>query len=103
MSKIQIPTSFKLGPHEIKISYEKHMHGKKGLAGSCNSYYNTITLQGLGNGAPISQQEQTFYHEKVHLILDIMERDELCKDENFVNLFATFLLQTDKTSEHSNE
>lgn len=41
-----------------------------------------------------------FYHEKVHIILDAMHRRELSKDEDFVDVFAKLLRQSDETAEY---
>lgn len=97
--KITIPKSFMIGPHEIKVSYSKDMLPTKQLAGDCNSFYNTIRLA-ENDLIPQTQVEQSFYHEKIHMILDNMERKDLSSEEDFVDLFAMLLLQSDKTANY---
>jgi hypothetical protein len=42
----------------------------------------------------------TIYHEKIHAILETMGKEELSKDEAFVDMFANLLLQSDLTSKY---
>jgi hypothetical protein len=42
----------------------------------------------------------TFYHEKVHAILDMMKEEELSSNEKFVDIFSKLLRQSDITSEY---
>ena len=42
----------------------------------------------------------TFYHEKVHIILDTMGERELSQNEKFVDTFAKLLRQSDETANY---
>lgn len=44
-----------------------------------------------GRHLPQSFQQQTFFHELVHAVLNTMRKDDLYDDESFVNTFAAFL------------
>ena len=48
--------------------------------------------------APQDTVNQTFIHELTHWILFIMGKNELCNDEQFVDVFAHLLCQAFKTS-----
>jgi len=45
----------------------------------------------------------TFYHEKVHAILDTMHERELSANEKFVDTFANLLRQSDETSKFNSK
>jgi hypothetical protein len=46
----------------------------------------------------VEQIEHTYLHEIIHLILDEMNKKDLSKDEDFVDMFAGFLHQIIQTS-----
>jgi len=98
----QIPKQFQLGPHVYIVKQEEGLSARDGLLGQHITNQRLIRLQPFDKSlnSPISEYLQTYYHEKVHAILAVMCEDELCKNEKFVDLFATFLLQTDQTSKY---
>lgn len=98
--EIVIPNEFQLGPHTIRIVREEGFASRDGLLGQHITNQRVIKLQTykpeMNN--PNSEYMQTFYHEKVHAILSLMGEDDLNNNEKFVDLFASLLLQTDKTA-----
>ena len=103
--KIQIPDEFELGPHTYNIIRVPEMTLREGLLGQHITNQRVIRLQPnvVDANHPNSEYMQTFYHEKVHAILAVMGEDELNNNEKFVDLFATLLLQTDKSAKWSDE
>lgn len=49
--------------------------------------------------APVELTEQSFYHELVHWILYVMGEDDKRNNEQFVDCFAHFLYQYEKTKQ----
>ena len=99
--KIQIPFSFNLGPHKYDVKFEKGLVQQENLLGQHLTNQRIIRLQAYDSSMnnPPSEYMQTFYHEKVHAILQLMGEEELNNKEKFVDLFASLLLQTDQTAE----
>ena len=60
-----------------------------------------ITLSHTHGGEPLSidRIKDTFYHERVHAILNGMQRDDLSSNEQFVDIFAKLWRQSDETLE----
>lgn len=89
-----IPNSFECMGFTINVhtttELKKNIHGK----------WEPSTQQILIRWNDTFQmQEQTFWHEAVHCILDNLSYDELSHDENFVDRFAQCLYQLEKTRE----
>lgn len=92
-----IPKSFKLGGLEIKVNIDNEMVHRKKVIGECRYSEQSITMDITAGHEELT--EQSFYHELIHWILYMMSRDELRNDEGFVDLFAHFLYQYEKTKE----
>lgn len=107
MSKIKIPTSFKLGPHTYKIIINDKLHSKDGYLGRHRGLSRTIELMPKEESDQLdyadTEYTQTYVHELVHGILTIMGEGDLNGSEKFVDLFATFLTQAFETSEYADE
>jgi len=98
--KLKIPNSFKLFATTINVVVdEKRMEDIKAY-GYCEYSYSRITLSKKDGLEDLSdgRMMDCFYHEKVHMILSSMKRDELNKDEEFVDIFAKLLRQSDETA-----
>jgi hypothetical protein len=69
--------------------------------GNFNESTSQITLTSIDGMLDISKDKilDTFYHEKVHSILVSMGEKELNKNEQFVDVFAKLLRQSDETAE----
>lgn len=100
--KIEIPKTFKLGPHTYRVLQEEALQAKEGLLGRYIEVERLIKLQSKIDSLnrPDSDYQLTFNHELVHGILDIMGEKELCGNEKFVDLFANFLTQAQETAEY---
>lgn len=95
-----IPKSFTLFATEIKIVWDNKYcndggkYGESDYSSSKITLSKTIGVNALSDGKIID----TFYHEKVHMILDTMHEGELSKNEKFVDQFAKLLRQADETA-----
>jgi Zn-dependent peptidase ImmA (M78 family) len=94
-----IPVKFKLGGLDITIEYQNDLAKTKGLSGQAVYTEQKIVLDGSAQHE--QSIEQTFCHELVHYILSTMGEEDLCNNEKFVDVFATFLHQVKVTSEYS--
>lgn len=63
--------------------------------GACN--YGRHDKIAIHTGLSVDQEHVTNLHEIVHIILEHIRKDELSKDENFVDSFAESLYQVLKT------
>jgi Zn-dependent peptidase ImmA (M78 family) len=93
---MQIPTSFQLGAHLIKVQKDVPL---KEAWGEWNNERKLLRLRKKSKQNPESFYYQTFTHELVHAILDTMGREELSRDEGFVDAFSEYLAQAFLTSE----
>ena len=97
---MKIPKEYKLGADTIKVSlgFDKKIieEGHMGEYSRDLCEIRLVTGDGL-NTYPEDTIEDTFYHEKVHSILKFMGH-ELNTNEEFVDLFAKLLRQSDVTS-----
>jgi hypothetical protein len=90
---------FKLGAKTYKVEiYSTPIHGN--LLGNAHHDIGIISLATeTEDHEPIPSDfiEHTFYHELVHCILCIMGENELCKNEQFVDMFGLLLHQFENT------
>lgn len=97
--KIEIPTSFKVLGHTIKVqkipSKELEALGREALDGLYDHANKVIYLD---ETLSYANMEQTYIHEKTHCILMLMGEDELSDNEKFVELMSQISYQIDKTS-----
>jgi len=99
---MKIPTQIQLHAQTIKTVYDDNLMDNHDCVGEARYRKNEIALQTLSNttARPITQQEQWYCHELVHHILNQMGKDELDKDEAFVDLFANLLHQALVTAKY---
>lgn len=99
---MKIPTKFKLFATTYNIVWDNTYCNNIRVYGEANYSTSGITLSDTIKGEPLSEDRiiDTFYHEKVHSILDAMHKRELSEDEEFVDVFAKLLRQADETSEY---
>ena len=104
-AQLRIPTSFKLFATEIQICWDNKRCNDKSMYGEADYSKSLITLSNTDGVEPLSDGKilDTFYHEKVHIILDTMYERELSKNEKFVDQFAKLLRQADETAIYINE
>ena len=94
-----IPTKFTLGAVEWSIKLDNKRLDDLRAYGYCEYDRSLITIQSEVDKEKRSQTaiEQTMYHEVVHSILDTLGKNDLSKDEEFVQSFSLLLHQFEKT------
>lgn len=99
---MRIPTKFKLFATDINIVYDNIRMNDMSMYGLSNYSESKITLSTTCGLDVLSEDRiiDTFYHEKIHMILDAMNEEELSSNEKFVDIFAKLLRQADETSEY---
>jgi len=97
---MKIPKSFKLFATQIDVIFDNKRMDDRECYGLAEYSTSTITLGESHKLKPLSEGKimDTFYHEKVHMILDTMEERELSENEKFVDIFAKLLRQSDETA-----
>ena len=99
--RTNIPNSFQLGgiTYNVILKDIRSAGEKNNLVGQINYPYCTIEIYNdcVGCIATDEYKEQSFYHELVHGLLTCVGRRDLNDDEAFVDSFATFLHQYNKT------
>lgn len=99
--QINKPFKFKVFATTVNVVWENKRMNDKGQYGECDYSQSKITLS-TSNGVDelsIDKIKDTFYHERVHMILDSMHEYELSKNERFVDQLAKLWRQTDETLE----
>ena len=98
---MKIPKKFKVFASTINISYDSIRLSNEGVLGDCSFTDNKISICSEFKGQKITECNtvDTFYHEKVHIILDAMGEHELSGNEKFVEIFGRLLRQSDETAE----
>lgn len=101
---MKIPKSFKLFGTTIKVEWDNMRLNDKGKYGESAYSLAKISLADTIGLEPLSEDVilDTFYHEKVHMILNSMNKDDLSSDEEFVDVFAKLLRQSDSTAVYEN-
>ncbi len=96
---MKIPTSFKLFGTTINIEWDNKRLNDKRNYGEASYGQSKIFLSTTQELEPLSEDKimDTFYHEKVHIILNMMNERELSENEKFVDVFGKLLRQSDET------
>ena len=99
---MRIPKKFKLLGTTYKVVWDDQKMAKMNLYGLCDYGRSEITLStkdGLDN---LSKGKilDTFYHERTHAILDMMNERELSANEKFVDVFSKLLRQADESEKY---
>lgn len=99
---MKIPARFKLFASTIEVVWDNMRMHDNAAYGIHEYSTSTITLSTMHGQQDLSEDRimDTFYHEKVHAILDAMHERELSGNENFVDVFAKLLRQSDETAEY---
>lgn len=98
---MKIPKRFKIFASTINVVYDNTRLSYDDAIGDCSFTDCKVSLcnEYKGDKLPLDCVVDTFYHEKVHIILDSMGEHELSKNEQFVEVFARLLRQSDETAE----
>ena len=98
---MKIPKKFKVFASTINVGFDNVRLSNEGVLGDCSFMDGKINICSEYKGEKVSECNtvDTFYHEKIHIILDAMCEHELSKQEKFVEVFARLLRQSDESSE----
>ncbi len=93
------PFKFKLFATTIDVVWDNKRMNDKRIYGESDYSSSKITLSTSNGTDELSDDKikDTFYHEKVHMILDTMHEYDLSKKESFVDQFAKLWRQSDET------
>jgi len=97
---MKIPKEFKLFQTTIKVVWNNKRMNDVDAYGYFDYSKSEITL-GTTDGVDKLSSDRIsdcFYHEKVHSILESMRERDLSKNEQFVDVFAKLLRQSDETA-----
>lgn len=94
---MKIPARFNLGSHIVAVQQNVPL---KEAWGEWNNERKMIRLRKPSKNNPDSFYYQTFMHELVHAVLDTMGREELSRDESFVDGLSETLTQVILTAEY---
>ena len=92
-----IPKRFWLGPHHFITTIRGDLIEEEGAYGMMHIGKQTIHIQEVIPEFNKESQLQTFLHELVHAILEVMGWRELSENEKFVEGFSQLLYQFMKT------
>ncbi len=99
---MKIPKRFKLFGQTIEVEIQEHLNDKTDCRGQTRYRENKIFLQRIDNkyySRPDTSIEQTFCHELVHWILQLMH-NKLDEDEAFIEVFSSLIHQAMATAEY---
>jgi len=96
-----IPKKFKLFGTTVNVVFDNKRMDEESTIGLSEWKKSLITLCNKSNGEEINEDViiDTYYHEKVHTILDSMGEVKLSGNEKFVEVFSKLLRQSDNTAE----
>lgn len=95
MPNIKVPSTFQLGGLDFRVEREDEISDDPNLLGQIVYRKGLVNIK---NGLTPEYEPLVFYHELVHGILMTMNH-ELEADEQFVDVFASLLVQALKTSD----
>jgi len=101
-NKLEIPKSFQLFGTTVNVVFNNNSLNQQSAVGTSEWVQSRITLTDVHKGEKVSEEviDDTYYHEKVHIILDAMGKHNLSRDEEFVNVFSRLLRQSDVTAKY---
>ena len=100
--KSKIPKKFKLFANTIEVVVDNETTSNESALGLSDYTNSLISLCEIYKGVKLKKKSvrDTFYHEKVHMILDAMNEHKLSRNEQFVDVFSKLLRQSDESAEY---
>lgn len=97
---MKVPKEFKVFSSTISVEFDSQELSNNNLLGECSHTHQKIRLCDNYKGEELSESSilDTFYHEKVHIVLDAMGEHELSENEKFVEIFSRLLRQTEESA-----
>ena len=100
---MKIPKSFKVFASTVNITTDDNIRlSNDQVLGDCSFSDLQINVCTEYKGEKVADCTaiDTFYHEKIHIILDAMGEHDLSQNEKFVEVFARLLRQADATTDY---
>ena len=99
---MMIPKRFKLFGTTINVVFDNNKMDDVKAYGYYENSKTLITLSDRDGLHMLSMDRimDTFYHERTHAILELMQEYELSGNEKFVDVFSILLRQADVTAEY---
>lgn len=99
---MKIPNKFKLFGTTYNVVFENEKLNDAKSYGDCDYSKSLIRLSTTHGGHSLSVDRilDTFYYERTHAILDMMNERDLSNDEKFVDVFSKLLRQAIETEEY---
>ncbi len=96
-----VPTSFTAGGHTFKILLGKDID-TDGAIGITKFLQCEIRLRTHldGEALSVSQVQQTYFHEKAHVMMMILNQDELNSNEPFIDNLGQIDFQISRTEKY---
>jgi hypothetical protein len=99
-NKIFITSSFKLKGKTIQVVIDNDMCNDESYLGEADFTNKIITLSDRNiehSKVPRVDQQKTFYHELIHMILDAANRHKLKYNEDLVDEMGLLLYEFERT------
>jgi hypothetical protein len=98
---LSIPKRFQLAGLEVTVEEDGTLVANKSVIGEARYAAQKILIDKTAASKELTTQ--SFLHEVTHWILYVMGEEELRNNEKFVDLFAQFWYQYEKTKEMDTE
>jgi hypothetical protein len=99
-SDMRIPKRFKLFAQTIRVEYKEDLTQKNDCIGQTKYRSGKIILQSTNPHFNKTRQEQTFYHELIHWIFNVLKEENLDNNEKLVEQMSCLLHQALTTAEY---
>ena len=90
-----IPKSFQIMGHTIKVKITEDL--PENADGCWKTRAQEIHILPVGRNMTASNQEETFWHEVMHVIFEVLSYNEHYEDEALIDRIGQCLYQIDKT------
>lgn len=96
--KVRIPKSYEQYALTMRTMFNENLARDQGLLGTAHLSRGIIEMQTVNGTISSEKISQVFWHEKLHIALKAMNRDDLGADEVFVDNLASLLHQAEVTA-----
>lgn len=105
MQPFPIPSQFALMGHTISVTWQADLIDRENDVGQARYRENVICLQANTPGVtrPQSQLEQTFFHELLHFIFEILGEEDLRTNEQLIDQMSGLLHQAFVTADYAEQ
>jgi hypothetical protein len=98
--EMRIPKRFKLFGQQIKVEFKEDLTSKNDCIGQTRYRTGHIILQTTNPHFTKVRQEQTFFHELIHWVFEVLKEDDLNNNEKLVEQMSQLVHQALTTAEY---